>query len=236
MDNVTIWLGRETDVEPGDRAVLIGAQDGERIRCKEARGAPRHDQLRDPLRADRARPAHLRGRLTEAIDSVLTGRPVHAVRLRARGRGPPAWIVGGSIRDALLGRPVIDVDVAVAGDAEAAARSVGDAIGGADFPLSEAFGAWRAIDPREEFVCDVAPLAGDAIDSDLAQRDFTVNAMAVPIEGGRLIDPHGGRRDLDAGVLRVLGERSYAADPLPRCGWRASRPSSRSRPTRRPSA
>ncbi len=166
------------------------------------------------MRADRARPAHLRGRLTEAIDSVLTGRPIHAVRSALAERGPPAWIVGGSIRDALLGRPVIDVDVAVAGDAEAAARSVGDAIGGPVFPLSEAFGAWRAIDPREEFVCDVAPLAGDAIDADLGQRDFTVNAMAVPIQGGRLIDPHGGRRDLDAGVLRVLGERSYDADPL----------------------
>ena len=161
-----------------------------------------------------ARPTDLRGRLTAAIDSVLSERPVGRVRSALEGAGESAWIVGGTIRDSLLHRRVTDVDVAVMGDAEAAARRVAEAIGGPVFPLSEAFGAWRAIDPRDEFVCDVSPLHGGDIDADLAQRDFTVNAMALPIDGGELVDPHGGRRDLGAGVLRVLGEHAYAADPL----------------------
>ena len=82
------------------------------------------------------------------------------------------------------------------------------------FPLSEAFGAWRVIDRAAGRIFDVSPLQGETIEEDLAQRDFTVNAMARPLAGGELIDPHGGRADLDAGVLRVLGERAYAEDPL----------------------
>jgi putative nucleotidyltransferase with HDIG domain len=129
--------------------------------------------------------------------------------------GERAWVVGGTVRDELLGRPVADVDLAVAGDAERAARALADEVSGPVFALSEAFGAWRVIDRRGGRVFDLAPLQGDSIEADLGARDFTVNAMARPLEGGGdLIDPHNGRRDLDAGVLRVVGAGSYAADPL----------------------
>jgi putative nucleotidyltransferase with HDIG domain len=63
-------------------------------------------------------------------------------------------------------------------------------------------------------VCDVSPLQGEKIEDDLAQRDFTVNAMAIPLAGGEPIDPHGGARDLEDGVLRVLGPAAYESDPL----------------------
>ena len=129
-------------------------------------------------------------------------------------RGEPAWLVGGSVRDELLGRPVTDVDLAVAGDPERAARALAGEVSGPVFALSEAFGAWRVIDRRGGRVFDVSPLQGDTIEADLGERDFTINAMARPLEGGELIDPHGGRADLDGRVLRVLGARAYDADPL----------------------
>ena len=124
------------------------------------------------------------------------------------------WIVGGALRDELLGRPVRDVDVAVAGDPAPVARAVADRVRGPVFRLSEAFGAWRVIDRRGGKVWDFAPLQGETIEEDLRKRDFTVNAMARPYEGGDLIDPLGGRADLEARVLRVLGVGAYEQDPL----------------------
>jgi len=128
--------------------------------------------------------------------------------------GERAWLVGGTVRDTLLGRGVTDVDVVVAGDPEATARALGRALGGPVFPLSEAFGAWRALSRNRRFFCDVARLQGDTIEADLARRDFTVNAMAVAVEGGELVDPLGGRADIEARRLRVLGAAAYDADPL----------------------
>ena len=130
-----------------------------------------------------------------------------------------AWIVGGTVRDALLGRPVLDLDLAVSGDPEAAARAIARAARGTAFRLSERFGAWRVHARDDGFTFDVSPLQGSTIDEDLAQRDFSVNAIAVPLAGGQPIDPQGGLPDIDAGVLRVLGGEtvetsSYAADAL----------------------
>jgi poly(A) polymerase len=140
-----------------------------------------------------------------------------------------AWIVGGAVRDDLLGRQVTDVDVVVEGELEAAARGLADHLGGPVFQLSEAFGAWRAIDRAGGRVFDLSPLHGSGIEEDLARRDFSVNAMARPLadssayalaEGAatmsasELIDPLAGRHDLDAGILRVLGSGAYEADPL----------------------
>jgi tRNA nucleotidyltransferase/poly(A) polymerase len=133
-----------------------------------------------------------------------------------------AWIVGGALRDELLGRPVRDVDVAVAGDPARAARALAERLGGPVFRLSEAFGAWRVIDRRGGRVYDFAPLQGESIEADLAMRDFTINAMARPVDvdalaaspAADLLDPLGGRGDLEAGTLRVLGPEAYASDPL----------------------
>jgi poly(A) polymerase len=132
------------------------------------------------------------------------------------------WIVGGALRDELLGRPVRDVDIAVAGDPAPVARAVADNVGGPVFRLSEAFGAWRVIDRRRGRVWDFSPLQGETIEEDLGKRDFTVNAMARPVAllehahlgGGDLIDPLGGRADLDARILRVLGPEAYEQDSL----------------------
>jgi putative nucleotidyltransferase with HDIG domain len=129
--------------------------------------------------------------------------------------GREAWIVGGAVRDALLGRPIVDVDVAVAGSPEDAARAMARAGRGPAFQLSEEFGAWRALGGRgDRWVADVSTLQGPTIDEDLARRDFAINAMAVPLHGpAALVDPLGGAGDVEARTLRVL-PGAYEADAL----------------------
>ena len=152
---------------------------------------------------------------TSAVAERLAAEPaVRAVRAAlADLEAGSVWIVGGALRDALLERPVADVDLAVAGDPAPVARKVAAALGAPVFRLSEAFGAWRVVSP-DGWICDVSPLQGERIEDDLARRDFTINALAAPLEGGDVLDPYGGARDLTAGILRVLGPESYVADPL----------------------
>jgi len=125
-----------------------------------------------------------------------------------------AWVVGGALRDRLLGRETDDVDLVVAGDVAAAARQLGAVAGATPFHLSERFGAWRVVSADRKWQIDLAPLRGPTIEEDLALRDFTVNALAEPLAGGRLIDPLGGARDLLAGRLRAASASAFADDPL----------------------
>jgi hypothetical protein len=122
-----------------------------------------------------------------------------------------AWVVGGAVRDELLGRPVLDLDVAC-GEPEAAARRFARRAGGAPFPLSERWGAWRVAFPDGRTV-DFVLLRG-GVEDDLATRDFTVNAIAEPLAGGEAVDPFGGRADLEARVLRAVSVSVFADDPL----------------------
>jgi hypothetical protein len=125
--------------------------------------------------------------------------------------GEEAWIVGGAVRDELLGRDVIDLDVACR-DPQGAAREYAKRSGGAPFPLSERHGAWRVALEAGRTV-DFTPLPG-AIEDDLATRDFTINAIALPLAGGDATDPYGGRGDLEAGVIRAVSPTVFADDPL----------------------
>jgi hypothetical protein len=124
----------------------------------------------------------------------------------------PAWIVGGAIRDELLGRDVVDVDV-VCADPELASRLYARLTGGAVFPLSERHGAWRVAFRRGNTV-DFAPLHGGTIEDDLATRDFTVNAIARQLDAEELVDPLRGEPDLAAGRLRAVSSTIFADDPL----------------------
>jgi hypothetical protein len=132
-------------------------------------------------------------------------------RIRAAVAGQEAYVVGGAVRDELLGREVIDVDVACP-DPEAAARAYSEAAGGALFPLSERHGAWR-VAFRSGRTVDFTPLRA-GIESDLATRDFTINAIAIPVDGDDPIDPHEGRRDLEGGVLRAVSPTIFEDDPV----------------------
>jgi Poly A polymerase head domain/Probable RNA and SrmB- binding site of polymerase A len=121
--------------------------------------------------------------------------------------GEEAWIVGGAVRDELLARPVVDVDIACR-DPESAARRYGRPV----FPLSERHGAWRvALDDGR--TVDFTPLQ-NGIEVDLSTRDFTINAIAQPLDGGDLVDPFGGVQDLERRVLRAVSPSIFRDDPL----------------------
>jgi tRNA nucleotidyltransferase/poly(A) polymerase len=123
-----------------------------------------------------------------------------------------AYLVGGAIRDFILGRPRLDFDLVVSQDPERWAESLRDAEGGRVVPLSE--GEMRLVLSRTLWI-DFARMRGDTIEEDLAERDFTVNSMAVDLENpDTLIDPHGGLEDLEAGALRSLSEANLEDDPL----------------------
>ncbi len=129
--------------------------------------------------------------------------------------GVPAWLVGGAVRDELLERPTADLDVVVDGDVRAAARRLARAVHGPWFELSDDFGSWRVLSSDRSWQADLSPLRGGAgIEADLALRDFTINAIAQPLDGGERIDPHGGAADLTARLLRAVGPRAIADDPL----------------------
>jgi poly(A) polymerase len=134
--------------------------------------------------------------------------------LREALGGERAWLVGGALRDRLLGRPTPDLDVVVDGDVRGAARRLGRGLGGASFELSDQFGAWRVVARESGWQVDITPLHGGSLEADLSARDLTVNAMAEPLAGGELVDPFGGARDLADRRLRMVSAEAFEADPL----------------------
>jgi putative nucleotidyltransferase with HDIG domain len=127
--------------------------------------------------------------------------------------------VGGAVRDELLGRPTVDFDVALGGEAGRLAGELARALDAHRFKLSEEFGAWRVIARDRSWQVDLTPLLGETLEQDLARRDLTINAIARPLRSGpgeeeRLIDPHDGLGDLEARRLRMVGPDSFTEDPL----------------------
>lgn len=152
----------------------------------------------------------------EAVARLLSTGTVAGLAgpIVAAGGEGSTWIVGGAVRDALLGEEVTDVDLVTGADPGALARAVAGALGGVAFEISEEFDTWRAQDHSLAWQVDVAALRGGGIEADLRLRDFTIGAVAVEFGGGALIDPCGGLDDLDAGVLKAVSPESFIGDPL----------------------
>jgi poly(A) polymerase len=144
----------------------------------------------------------------------LNAAPVVAAARRALAGAEGVWIVGGAVRDAALEREVTDLDLAVAGDPGEAARAIAAELGEPAFELSAEFGTWRVVARRQAWQIDVTALRGDTIEEDLAARDFTIGAVAVPLEGEGPIDPYAGLTDLAEKRLRAVGTDSFTSDPL----------------------
>jgi poly(A) polymerase len=148
-----------------------------------------------------------------SLSDGLFGSPLVQAAQRALAGEERAWIVGGAVRDAALGREVTDLDLAVA-DPAAAARAIAAELGEHAFELSAEFGTWRIVAHDRGWQVDATALRGEEIEADLAARDFTIGAVAVPLAGGEAIDPFDGLGDLERRLLRAVGDGSFSEDPL----------------------
>jgi putative nucleotidyltransferase with HDIG domain len=130
----------------------------------------------------------------------------------------PVYLVGGAVRDAMLGKDVHDLDFLLPGEVIKHARLVAKALGAAFFPLDEERDAARLIltgDKGQRQTLDFASYRGLDLESDLRERDFTINAMAVDLRSERaLFDPLAGASDLRAKLIRACSPHSLADDPV----------------------
>ena len=132
------------------------------------------------------------------------------VRAAFAGDGD-VWLVGGAVRDVLLGRPLADWDLVTTGDAEATARAYARRIDAPVFPLSERHGAWRVVGDDREVDITGAP---EGITADLVRRDLTVNAIAVRLADAEVLAVPGALDDIEARTLRAVTDHAFADDPL----------------------
>ncbi|RIK29563.1 MAG: hypothetical protein DCC56_12730 [Anaerolineae bacterium] len=169
--------------------------------------------------------------LKKSLDSSLVDL-IHRVADESSSLGFPLYLVGGSVRDLMLGRPIVDLDLTLEGDAIKLARALVKKYGG-DLTTHEKFftATWELESPvsnlqsldlistrRETYTHPGAlpTVTKSTLDDDLRRRDFTINAMAIRVDGerfGELHDPLGGQSDLENKLIRVLHPNSFVDDP-----------------------
>ena len=134
--------------------------------------------------------------------------------------GGPAWLVGGTVRDLVLGRSPDDLDLALPSGSVAAARRLADRLGAVFVPLGEPHGMARVVvDRPARVVIDLADFRGPTLAADLGGRDVTADALALSLdqllEGeAPVLDPTGGLADLAARRLRACSPTAFADDPV----------------------
>lgn len=160
------------------------------------------------------------------MESLATSwRPAHPAFVSLldalAGEIDPVYIVGGVVRDALLGRAagITDLDVIVTRAANVAAQRVADRLGWAYYPLDPVRDVARLVFTagKTPLVCDLAAMRGGDLATDLQARDFTVNALAMRWRRGAardLVDLGGGQSDLAARRLRRVTPWALAEDPV----------------------
>jgi tRNA nucleotidyltransferase (CCA-adding enzyme) len=162
----------------------------------------------------------------ELKSSAAQRSALQAARTAAREVGAQLYLVGGSVRDLVLGLPSVDLDLSTDGDHAAIARRAADAVG-ATVKVYGRFGTTSVLD--EDLRVDLARLRGETyrrpgalpsvyvadLEADLWRRDITINAMALGLGGaqeGQLFDPTGGLNDLNGRLVRVIHEQSFVDD------------------------
>ncbi len=145
---------------------------------------------------------------------------IGTVRELLAERSCEGYVVGGYVRDLLLGRDTRDLDVAVAGETLAVARELADRLGGAFVVLDEERHTARVVlrDQGDRYYVDFATLRGGGLEADLRARDFTINAMALDVQDVgpdlRIMDPLGGREDLESGAVRAVSDSVFHDDAI----------------------
>ncbi len=149
--------------------------------------------------------------LADRIQPLRDGEA--AAALLGAAQGVAVHLVGGAVRDALLGRPARDLDAVVErGGAAIAARLASSLRGRAVVLGGDAFAAWRVA--RRDLVVDLWDRQGAPLAAELSRRDLTVNAVAVDLASGEIVDPCGGIEDLERGRLRAPRPTAFDEDPL----------------------
>lgn len=146
---------------------------------------------------------------------MLAGEPLATLSRVAAGHESPVALVGGAVRDALLGRPVDDLDLVVQEDLESFLDRLAAEVGRRPVAIGDRFQDTHRLRLRGRQI-DIARSMGD-IEHDLQRRDFTINALAVVLPAASppgVLDPAGGVADLEHGVLRETAPGVLAADPL----------------------
>jgi len=123
-----------------------------------------------------------------------------------------SYLVGGTIRDLLLKKEIKDLDFAINANTIELAKVFSKTVGGSFVLLDENFSIGRVV--KNNVTIDFSQLRGDSIETDLSERDFTINAMAVPLSMDRIIDPFGGMRDIKNKIIRIVSEENLKKDPL----------------------
>lgn len=145
--------------------------------------------------------------------SILDNPLLTTIRDLATERNLRAWLIGGAIRDQLLGRAINDWDIVVDHDAIPLARTLADQLNGALYVLDAERDTARVI--SHDVIIDIAGLRAETIEGDLYDRDCTINAFAIDLAApDRLIDLFNGQRDLEDGVVRAVSEESLVHDPV----------------------
>lgn len=123
------------------------------------------------------------------------------------------YLVGGALRDLLLGRTPADIDLLVVGDIRRAAQHIAHRAGGRIVDIGKkGFTVKRIVSP--ETTIDITPLNHSTIEDDLLQRDFTINAMAYAVHSRALIDCTGGMRDMRQKIIRLVSTTALEKDPV----------------------
>ncbi len=169
--------------------------------------------------------------LKKSLDSALLDL-IHRIADESSALGFPLYLVGGSVRDLMLARPIVDLDLTLEGDAIKLARALVKKHGG-DLTTHEKFftATWTPQSPisslqsldlistrRETYPHPGAlpTVTKSTLDDDLRRRDFTINAMAIRVDGdhfGELYDPLHGQSDIEKKLIRVLHPNSFLDDP-----------------------
>lgn len=243
---VTGFMGREVvtvtpDIDLSELERLLATRGIGRLPVVEAGRLVGIVTRKDVLRAEHgdaylvggARSSHPKATETfrRSVEQLLPAEAVEALRTLGRvaaKRSTRAHVVGGFVRDMLLGRSNLDIDVVVEGDGVGFAEAVAEQIG-VEVKVHRRFGT-AVIAFSKDFHVDVATsrteyyarpgalptVERSSLRQDLFRRDFTINAMAACLEPGcfgAVADPFGGLRDLESGTVRVLHALSFVDDP-----------------------
>ena len=156
--------------------------------------------------------------MSRCLEKIASDDAVRLIAGLAGEFGIKAYLAGGGVRDCLLGRRVNDLDFALSGAYAELPRLFAERWGGTFFWLDEERQQARVVKKvaGEPLVHDFAPLRGTTIEDDLRQRDFTINALAMPVIGAEteLIDPLQGVPDLRGKIIRSCSDHAFDDDPL----------------------